>query len=160
MPNIESDDEWFTDRLGDLVREGILNFDVSEPNDVGRIDEVIRAGEPIDKVFVDLRDLDDETAAAAQLSLQHTFAGRANIYEHLPGLLDFTSIDASKAAMAQQLARQMAIPAEQVMAIGDHDSDATLLQWAGVGVAMGNATPGGQGGCRRDHLVEPAGWCG
>jgi GntR family transcriptional repressor for pyruvate dehydrogenase complex len=141
VPNVESDDEWFTDRVADLVRDGILNFDVSEPNDVGRIDEVIRTGEPVDKVFIDLRDLDDETGAAAQLSLQRTFAGRANIYENLPGLLDFTSVDASKAAMAQQLARQMAIPAEQVMAIGDHDSDAALLQWAGVGVAMGNASP-------------------
>ena len=50
-------------------------------------------------------------------------------------------MDASKAAMAQQLARQMAISAEQVMAIGDHNSDVGLLQWAGVGVAMGNATP-------------------
>jgi hydroxymethylpyrimidine pyrophosphatase-like HAD family hydrolase len=141
VPNVESDDEWFTDRVADLVRDGILNFDVSEPNDVGRIDEVIRTGEPVDKVFVDLRDMDDETGAAAQLSLQRTFAGRANSYENLPGLLDFTSIDASKAAMAQQLARQMAIAAEQVMAIGDHDSDAALLQWAGIGVAMGNATP-------------------
>ncbi len=64
------------------------------------------------------------------------------MYENVPGILDFTSIDASKAAMAQQLARLMQIPAEQVMAIGDHDSDAALLQWAGVGVAMGNATPG------------------
>jgi len=141
VPNVESDDEWFTDRVADLVREGILNFDVSEPNDVGHIDEVIRTGDAIDKVFIDLRDLDDESAAAAQLSLQRSFSGRANIYEHLPGLIDFTSIDASKAAMAQQLARQMAIPAEQVMAIGDHDSDVTLLQWAGVGVAMGNASP-------------------
>jgi hypothetical protein len=35
----------------------------------------------------------------------------------------------------------MQIPAEQTMAIGDHDSDATLLLWAGIGVAMGNATP-------------------
>ena len=35
----------------------------------------------------------------------------------------------------------MQVPAEQVMAIGDHDSDAALLQWAGIGVAMGNATP-------------------
>jgi hydroxymethylpyrimidine pyrophosphatase-like HAD family hydrolase len=108
---------------------------------VGLIDEVIRSGDPIDKVFVDFRDLDDRTAAAAQATLQRTFAGKANIHEHLSGILDFTSIDASKAAMAQQLARQMAIPAEQVMAIGDHDSDASLLQWAGVGVAMGNATP-------------------
>ncbi len=141
IPNVESDDEWFTDRLGELARDGVVNVDVSEPNDIGRIDEVIKAGEPIDKVFVDLRDLDDRMAAAAQVSLQRTFAGRANIYEHLSGLLDFTSIEASKAHMAQQLARQMGIPAEQVMAIGDHDSDAGLLQWAGVGVAMGNATP-------------------
>ena len=43
--------------------------------------------------------------------------------------------------MAQLLARQMQIPAEQTMAIGDHDSDASLLQWAGIGVAMGNASP-------------------
>jgi hydroxymethylpyrimidine pyrophosphatase-like HAD family hydrolase len=43
--------------------------------------------------------------------------------------------------MAQQLARQMQVPAEQTMAIGDHESDATLLQWAGIGVAMGNASP-------------------
>jgi Cof subfamily protein (haloacid dehalogenase superfamily) len=141
VANVESDDEWFTDRPADLVRDGILNYDVSEPHGVGLIDEVIRSGDPIDKVFVDFRDLDDRTAAAAQATLQRTFAGKANIHEHLSGILDFTSIDASKAAMAQQLARQMAIPAEQVMAIGDHDSDASLLQWAGVGVAMGNATP-------------------
>jgi hydroxymethylpyrimidine pyrophosphatase-like HAD family hydrolase len=39
------------------------------------------------------------------------------------------------------LGRRMQVPAEQTMAIGDHDSDAALLQWAGIGVAMGNATP-------------------
>jgi Cof subfamily protein (haloacid dehalogenase superfamily) len=141
VANVESDDEWFTDRLGDLVRDSILNYEVSEPHEVGRVDDVIKAGEPIDKVFIDLRDLGDEGGAAAQQLLERTFSGRANVYENTPGILDFTSIDASKAAMAQQLARLMQIPAEQVMAIGDHDSDAALLQWAGVGVAMGNATP-------------------
>ena len=142
VANLESDDEWFTDRLGDLERDGILNYDVSEPHEVGRVDEFIRTGEAIDKVFVDFRDLDDQTAASAQAELQNMFADRANIYEDLPGILDFTALDASKAAMAQQLARQMAIPAEQVMAIGDHNSDISLLRWAGLGVAMGNATPG------------------
>jgi GntR family transcriptional regulator, transcriptional repressor for pyruvate dehydrogenase complex len=141
VANLESDDEWFTDRLGDLERDGILNYDVSEPHQVGRIDEFLKTGEAIDKVFVDFRDLDDHAAASAQAELQAKFAGRANVYEDMPGILDFTSLDASKAAMAQQLARQMAIPAEQVMAIGDHNSDVSLLQWAGVGVAMGNATP-------------------
>ena len=142
IANVESDDEWFTDRLGDLVRDGILNYEVSEPNEVGHIDEVIKAGEPIDKVFIDLRDLDDQTErlGASSLSGTPSRAGRTSTRTS-PAILDFTSVDASKAAMAQQLARLMQIPAEQVMAIGDHDSDAALLQWAGVGVAMGNATP-------------------
>jgi Cof subfamily protein (haloacid dehalogenase superfamily) len=139
--NIESDDEWFTDRLGDLEREGMLNYEVSEPHGVGTIDDILRAGEPIDKVFLDLRDLEDRAAATALLTVKRVFGERATIYETVPGVIDVTSIDASKAAMAQQLARQMQIPAEQTMAIGDHDSDAALLQWAGIGVAVGNATP-------------------
>ena len=74
-------------------------------------------------------------------AIKRAFGRQATIYETIPGVLDIFSPDASKAAMAQQLARRMQIPAEQTMAIGDHDSDATLLQWAGIGVAMGNATP-------------------
>jgi GntR family transcriptional repressor for pyruvate dehydrogenase complex len=139
--NIESDDEWFTDRLSDLAREGIFGYEVSEPQGVGTVDDVLRAGEPIDKVSLDLRDLEDEVAATALITIKRVFGDRATIYETVPRLLDVTSLDASKAAMAQQLARQMQIPAEQTMAIGDHDSDAGLLEWAGTGVAMGNATP-------------------
>jgi Cof subfamily protein (haloacid dehalogenase superfamily) len=141
VANVESDDEWFADRLSDLMRDGILNYEVSEPNGVGRVDEVIRAGEPIDKVFLDLRDLEDAAALTAQTALRRAFGARATIAENVPGVIEFTSAETSKAAMAQRLARQMQIPAEQVMAIGDGDGDATLLQWAGVGVAMGNATP-------------------
>jgi Cof subfamily protein (haloacid dehalogenase superfamily) len=141
IANIESDDEWFADRLGDLVREGILNYEVSEPHSVGNIDEALRAGDPIDKVFLDLRDLDEEAAATAMVTIRRVFGDRTAIYETMPGVIDITSQDASKAAMAQQLARRTQIPAEQTMAIGDHDSDAALLRWAGIGVAMGNATP-------------------
>ena len=159
VANVESDDEWFTDRPGrpgarrhpQLRRVGARTMWAASTRSSG-------AGEPIDKVFVDLRDLDDETAAAAQLvRCSARSPDGPTSTRTLPGLLDFTSIDASKAAMAQQLARQMAIPAEQVMAIGDHDSDAALLQWAGVGVAMGNASPAAKSGCRRHHVVEPAG---
>jgi len=141
VANVESDDEWFTDRLGDLEHDSLTDYEVSEPAGVGRVDEVIRAGEGIDKVFLDLRHLTDATAESALISLRRVFAGRATINENVPGVLEFTSLEASKAAMAQRLARQMQVSAEQVMAIGDDDSDAALLQWAGVGVAMGNATP-------------------
>lgn len=140
--SIESDDEWFADRIGNLVGERISNRDLAGPDSVGQIDEVIRAGEPIDKVFLDLRDLDGPAATAAAAAIRRALGDRATIHETARGLIDIVSPDASKATMAQQLARQMQIPAEQTMAIGDHDSDASLLEWAGIGVAMGNATPG------------------
>jgi hypothetical protein len=35
----------------------------------------------------------------------------------------------------------MGLVAEQVMAIGDNANDAGMLKWAGIGVAMGNASP-------------------
>jgi hydroxymethylpyrimidine pyrophosphatase-like HAD family hydrolase len=59
----------------------------------------------------------------------------------VPGLIDVVSREASKAVMAGRLARSLNIPAEQALAIGDHDNDVSLLRWAGMGVAMGNATP-------------------
>jgi GntR family transcriptional regulator, transcriptional repressor for pyruvate dehydrogenase complex len=141
IANLESDDEWFTDRLGNLERDGIVDYEVSDPDGVGTVDEVLRAGEPIDKVFLDLRDLEPEAAEEALATIKRTFGRRANIHETVPGVVDIISAQTSKAAMAQQLVRRMQIPAEQTMAIGDDDSTAALLQWAGIGVAMGNATP-------------------
>ncbi len=140
VANLESDDEWFTDRLGNLERDGIVDYEVSDPQGIGTVDEVLRSGEAIDKVFLDLRELEDDDATAATAAIRRAFGRQATMYETTPGVLDIFSPDASKAAMAQQLARRMQIPAEQTMAIGDHDSDATLLRWAGIGVAMGNAT--------------------
>jgi 5-amino-6-(5-phospho-D-ribitylamino)uracil phosphatase len=46
----------------------------------------------------------------------------------------------SKASGVQTLARQLAIPLEQVMAIGDNNNDIEMLQSVGWGVAMGQAS--------------------
>ncbi len=141
VANIESDDEWFTDHLGNLEPESVLEYEISDPRGVGTVDEVLRAGEPIDKVFFDLRDMEDELAVTAIATIRSVFEGRATVHETAPGVIDVLSVEASKAAMAQRLSRRMQIPAEQTMAIGDDDSDVALLRWAGIGVAMGNATP-------------------
>lgn len=143
--NIESDDEWFADRLSEVLAEGIRSREMAGPNAVGPLDEVLHAGDPIDKVFLDFRDLSSDTVKAALLTLKRSFGDRATIYETAPGFIDITAQEATKATMAQMLARNMQIPAEQTMAIGDHDSDAQLLQWAGIGVAMGNASPAAKG---------------
>ena len=141
VANLESDDEWFTDRLSNLERDGLEDYEVSDPHGVGTVDEVLRSGEPIDKVYLDFRELDDAAADNAMAQVEAALGSRTNIYRSAQTVLDILSQDATKAAMAQQLARRMQVPAEQAMAIGDGDGDAALLQWAGIGVAMGNATP-------------------
>ncbi|RMF27251.1 MAG: HAD family phosphatase [Chloroflexi bacterium] len=47
----------------------------------------------------------------------------------------------SKGAALAHLAALLKVPQEAVMAIGDQGNDVTMLRWAGVGVAMGNASP-------------------
>lgn len=138
--SIESDDEWFPDTISEPLRQRLDRHDMTPP-EMGRVDDIIASGEPIDKVFLDLRDMEESAAAFVVEMLKRSVGDRTTIYESAPGFIDITSPDASKVTMAQQLSRQMQIPAEQTMAIADHESDAALLQWAGIGVAMGNASP-------------------
>ena len=51
------------------------------------------------------------------------------------------SRDASKQTALARLCADFGVAAERVMAIGDSRNDVPMLQWAGVGVAMGNALP-------------------
>lgn len=139
--NIESDNEWFADKLTDVMTQAIENRDMPKPDTVGQIDKVLQAGDPIDKLYFDVRSLEHDEAREAIAAVQKAYGSKASIFESSPNFVDITSLEATKASMAQRLARQMQIPAEQTMAIGDHDSDASLLQWAGIGVAMGNAGP-------------------
>ena len=47
----------------------------------------------------------------------------------------------SKVTGLETLAARLDVAREEIMAIGDHINDLEMLQWAGWGVAMGNALP-------------------
>ena len=49
------------------------------------------------------------------------------------------SAEASKSAAAAFLCRRLNIDAKNVIAFGDNFNDTDLLEYAGLGVAMGNA---------------------
>lgn len=49
--------------------------------------------------------------------------------------------EVSKGASLGWLAARLGIPRVAVMAVGDADNDASMVAWAGLGVAMGNARP-------------------
>lgn len=49
--------------------------------------------------------------------------------------------DASKGNAVKQLSAQLGIKQEEVMTIGDNENDISMIEFAGCGVAMGNAIP-------------------
>jgi hypothetical protein len=59
---------------------------------------------------------------------------------HDLSILDLLPKGVSKRSALERLAGRLGIQAEEVMAIGDNWNDETMLDWAGTGVLMGNAT--------------------
>ncbi|MGP4056340.1 HAD family hydrolase [Mycobacterium sp. 4D054] len=57
------------------------------------------------------------------------------------GLIEVMPLGISKAAGIEELARPQGIDAADVVTFGDMPNDVPMLDWAGLGVAMGNAHP-------------------
>lgn len=58
-----------------------------------------------------------------------------------PYYLEILNKEASKGSAVKELAAHLGIAREEVMAIGDAENDLSMLEFAGISVAMGNATP-------------------
>ncbi|MCW3790193.1 Cof-type HAD-IIB family hydrolase [Paenibacillus sp. LS1] len=54
---------------------------------------------------------------------------------------DVNSVGVSKRGALERLCHEHHIERAQVAAVGDYDNDLDMLQWAGLGIAMGNAEP-------------------
>ena len=55
--------------------------------------------------------------------------------------IEVVPLGVDKGAALAWLAQHFDIPREEVLAAGDQENDLAMIKWAGVGVAMGNATP-------------------
>ena len=73
--------------------------------------------------------------------LEQALNGRAVTLRTSPVLLEVQPKDVTKAKGLAQLAETLGISLQQVIAFGDYDNDVEMLQAAGLGVAVGNATP-------------------
>lgn len=58
-----------------------------------------------------------------------------------PFFIEIMNKNASKGNALDELTTQLGITPEEVMAIGDQGNDLTMIKFAGLGVAMGNAIP-------------------
>lgn len=67
------------------------------------------------------------------------FFNRFYIVRSEPYFLELMNKDASKGNAIRDLAAQLDIKQEEIMALGDQENDLTMIDYAGLGVAMGNA---------------------
>lgn len=73
--------------------------------------------------------------------LAEHFAGRLSTVRSHALFGELTAPGVSKGAALAALAARLGIAREQVIAIGDHENDLPMIEWAGLGLAMGNAIP-------------------
>lgn len=140
--------------------EGVL---LERPNAQTRYDEtrgvqphtrvdnlLVRPDGVLKVIWVGSPDLvDAQTVRAGQ-----TFSSQAAIYPTEPGYLEFVASRVSKAAGLQLLVAEMGLSASQVIAFGDGNNDVQMLDWAGLGVAMGHASPAARAAA---NVVGPEG---
>ena len=72
--------------------------------------------------------------------LKQEFAGSLSIMRSKPFFLEFMEEGISKGASLNSLIQQLGISREEVIAIGDSNNDLSMIEFAGLGVAMGNAS--------------------
>lgn len=73
--------------------------------------------------------------------IEERFAGRLNCHCPNEHALHISSPEASKLAAVRLLAEEWGIAPAHVLAVGDGDNDLEVVRWAGIGVAVGNASP-------------------
>ena len=79
---------------------------------------------------------EDFVALAERLGLQGT-----NYFIGWTAWLDLAPAGVSKASALEQVAAQLGVAQADVLAIGDGRNDIEMIEWAGRGVAMGQAPP-------------------
>lgn len=73
--------------------------------------------------------------------LAEHFAGRLSVVRSHALFGELTALGISKGSALAALAARLQIARQQVVAIGDHENDLPMIEWAGLGLAMGNAIP-------------------
>ena len=69
------------------------------------------------------------------------WAGKLNVATSVPEYLEFTSVESDKASALRFLCLRYEIAQSEVAAVGDGRNDASMIAWAGLGVAVEGSPP-------------------
>jgi Cof subfamily protein (haloacid dehalogenase superfamily) len=92
---------------------------------------------PIKFLFLEQEDAVPELVR----DMQAHFDGNLQVLRSWDRLIEATGPGASKGDALARLAAHLGASQSGTMAVGDQDNDVSMIAWAGLGVAMGNASP-------------------
>lgn len=75
------------------------------------------------------------------VEMEQAFDGQINVIPSHPYLVEGLPAGVDKGQGLAWLAGYLGIDSAEVLAVGDNDNDVPMLEWAGVGVAVGNCSP-------------------
>jgi Cof subfamily protein (haloacid dehalogenase superfamily) len=82
-----------------------------------------------------------QTLEALLPEARNRWQGRLNVATSVPTYLEFTSVESDKASALAFLCRRLGIRQDQSVAVGDGRNDASMIAWAGLGVAVQGSAP-------------------
>jgi Cof subfamily protein (haloacid dehalogenase superfamily) len=83
----------------------------------------------------------EDASPAIEHEMHERFVGRMEIIRSHSMFVEAIPAGVSKGRALAWLAEYLDIPQRSIMAIGDQDNDASMVAWAGLGIAMGNGSP-------------------
>ncbi len=104
------------------------------------LEQALRAGE-IRRIYK-LIDLIPESECESQSlapAWREVFGGALQVMRSHPRFIELTPLHASKGRALAWLAQTWGVLPAQVIAVGDAENDLSMIEWAGLGVAMGQA---------------------
>lgn len=119
--------------------EGYLTIANVQVYEVGDLAALIRdGGKSLSKILI-ISSVEDTPRRLDEL--RQIWGQKVEIASSRARFLEITNPAATKGAALQWLAEHLQIPMAQVMAIGDGNNDVSMVERAGFGVAVENASP-------------------
>lgn len=81
-----------------------------------------------------------EILVKLEAKLKEEFAGKLSVFRSKPFFLEFTEEGVTKGTSLNYLIQKLGLEREEVIAVGDSGNDLSMIEFAGLGVAMGNAS--------------------
>lgn len=96
---------------------------------------------PLDNIPKVLYAVDPSKEAELYREIRSLLPKHLSVLCSKPGFIEIGSISSTKGKALEKVAAMLGIPREEVTAIGDNTLDLDMIEWAGTGVCVANASP-------------------